>query len=771
MKEKGDLCIFVGYSTRSKGYRVYNKRTILIVESIHINFDEITEFLKASDYENSGPTPLLRMTSNHNRLELESYDHGNEPSSLKLVPNVSPQADKTDSSQQDLDFLFTYNKPITLTINVHAEENNTDQAEYAQFEPYEFIKPFSIPVQELAESSSRNVDNSNMHTFYQCHRSDYHWTKDHPLEQVRGNPSKPVQTRRQLSIDLEMCMFAHAISTAEPTNIKEAMADHAWIEAMQEELHQFDRPKVRLVAKGYAQEEGIDFEEYFAPVARLEAAKYTLEIHKKHGMDKYDSFGTPMATKPKLDADLSGTPYATVHVIKLDQLKSTSKRLTGSSDADHAGCLDTRKSTSGGIQFLGDKLVSWMSKKQDCTAMTSVEAEYMALFVSCAQVMWMRTQLKDYGFNYNKIPLYWDSRSAIAISCNPVQHSRTKYIYVYYHFIKEQVERGIIELYFVRTKYQLADMFMKALPQERFEYLVRRIVMRCLTPEELEVLKPCQGGSSKLNLPDHRFRRRCYNLIPAESYSLQDAHAQATKTYNKHQDLRIKKAQEQTTKTYATLIFKIFLKDIKIVQLILFIIDSGCTKHMTRNLKLLCNFIEKYMGTVWFGNDQFAQILGYGDLGNDLLTGNRGSDLYTISIQETSSPTPICFLGKASPTQAWLWHRRLSHLNFDTINLLSKKDIVNGLPKLKYVKDQLSSSCEQGKAKRSTFNTKIVPSSKGLLNLLHMDLCGPMRIESINVKKYILVMVDDYSRYTWTLFLRSNDETPEVLKDFLKMIQ
>ncbi|GJZ04713.1 retrovirus-related pol polyprotein from transposon TNT 1-94 [Tanacetum coccineum] len=254
-----------------------------------------------------------------------------------------------------------------------------------------------------------------------------------------------------------------------------------------------------------------------------------------------------------------------------------------------------------------------------------------------------------------------------------------------------------------------------------------------------------------------------------------------------------------------------------IVQLILFIVDSGCTKHMTGNVSLLCNFVEKYLGTVRFGNDQFAPILGYGDLvqgnitikrvyyveglnhnlfsvgqfcdadlevafrkstcfvrdlqGNDLLTGNRGSDLYTISLQETTSSTPICLLAKASPTQAWLWHRRLSHLNFDYINLLSKKDIVIGLPKLKYVKDQLCSSCEVSKAKRSSFKSKTVPSSKGRLNLLHMDLCGPMRVASINGKKYILVIVDDYSRYTWTLFLRSKDETPEVLKDFLTMIQ
>nr|GFA93778.1 putative RNA-directed DNA polymerase [Tanacetum cinerariifolium] len=135
-----------------------------------------------------------------------------------------------------------------------------------------------------------------------------------------------------------------------------------------------------------------------------------------------------------------------------------------------------------------DKLVSWMLQKKDCTAMSSAEAEYMALSASCAQVMWMRTQLKDYGFNYNKILLYCDSQSAIAISCNPVQHSRTKHIHTRYHFIKEQVENGIIELYFVRTEYQLADMFTKALPEDRFKYLVRRIGIRCLTPAELEVL-------------------------------------------------------------------------------------------------------------------------------------------------------------------------------------------------------------------------------------------------------------------------------------------
>ncbi|GJQ92715.1 retrovirus-related pol polyprotein from transposon TNT 1-94 [Tanacetum coccineum] len=108
-------------------------------------------------------------------------------------------------------------------------------------------------------------------------------------------------------------------------------------------------------------------------------------------------------------------------------------------NADHAGCKDDCKSTSGGLQFLGGKLVSWSSKKQDCTAMSTAEAEYVSLSACCAQVIWMRTQLLDYGYKYNRIPMYCDSKSAIAISCNPVQHSKTKHIDIRYHFIKEHV--------------------------------------------------------------------------------------------------------------------------------------------------------------------------------------------------------------------------------------------------------------------------------------------------------------------------------------------
>nr|GFB20457.1 retrovirus-related Pol polyprotein from transposon TNT 1-94 [Tanacetum cinerariifolium] len=254
-----------------------------------------------------------------------------------------------------------------------------------------------------------------------------------------------------------------------------------------------------------------------------------------------------------------------------------------------------------------------------------------------------------------------------------------------------------------------------------------------------------------------------------------------------------------------------------LIEIVIFIVDSGCSKHMTGNLKLLINFVEKFLGTVKFGNDPIAPILGYGDLvqgavtikrvyyveglnhnlfsvgqfcdadlevafrkstcfirdlkGNDLLPGSRGTDLYSITLQDTNSPNPICLMAKVTSSQAWLWHCRLSHLNFDTINLLSKNDIVVGLPKVKFVKDHLCSSCKLGKAKRKSFHTKLTPSSKRRLQLLHMDICGPMRVASINGKRYVLVIVDDYSRYTWTHFLRSKDETPEVLIDFLRLVQ
>nr|GEV05731.1 retrovirus-related Pol polyprotein from transposon TNT 1-94 [Tanacetum cinerariifolium] len=175
-----------------------------------------------------------------------------------------------------------------------------------------------------------------------------------------------------------------------------------------------------------------------------------------------------------------------------DILVDSGFELTGFSDVDYTGCKETFKSISGGAQFLGEKLVSWSSKKQDCMALSTAKVEYVSLSACCAQVLWMRTQLTDYGFHFNKIPIYCDLKSAIAIYCNPIQHSRTKHIAVHHHFIKEHVEKGTIRLYFVKTDYQLADLFTKALPADRFNYLVHRLGMRSLSPQELDHLAKSQ---------------------------------------------------------------------------------------------------------------------------------------------------------------------------------------------------------------------------------------------------------------------------------------
>nr|GEW79643.1 retrotransposon protein, putative, unclassified [Tanacetum cinerariifolium] len=414
-------------------------------------------------------------------------------------------------------------KFLNKTLNAFFKEEGIEHQTSTARTPEQNDIAEAIATAYVAESSSHNIGNSNVSTFNQPQVFEYRWTKDHSLEQVRGNPSRPVQTRRQLATDPKICMYVLTVSTAEPKNIKEAMADSAWIEAMQEELHQFDRlqvwelvdkqfgktviklkwlwknkkdedqtvirNKARLVAKGYAQEEGIDFEESFAPVALLEAVWIFIAYatHKSFPIYQID-VKTTFLNGPLKEKVYVAQPDGFVNPDHPEKVYRLRKALYGLKQAPKAWYDELSNFLTSKGFTKGDKLVSWMSKKQNCTAISSAEAEYVVLSTSCAQVMWIRTQLQDYGFNYNKILLYCDSQSAIAISCNLVQHSHTKHIHTRYHFIKKQVKNGIIELYFVRTEYQLEDMFIKALPEDRFKYLVRRIGMRCLTPAELEVL-------------------------------------------------------------------------------------------------------------------------------------------------------------------------------------------------------------------------------------------------------------------------------------------
>ncbi|GKE15792.1 hypothetical protein Tco_1423369 [Tanacetum coccineum] len=226
----------------------------------------------------------------------------------------------------------------------------------------------------------------------------------------------------------------------------------------------------------------------------ISQSQYAIKLLKKHGLDECVSISTLMATE-RLDADLQGTPTDQMtyrHMIGgLMYLTANCPDIAFATflcARYQARCKDDCKSTSGGVQFLGGKLMSWSSKKYDYTTMSTAEAEYVSLSACCAQVIWMRTQLLDYGYKYNWILMYYDSKSAIAISCNPAQHSKTKHIDIRYHFIKEHVEKGTVELYFVGTEYQLVGLFTKALPKERFEYLVHHIGMRCMTPTQLESL-------------------------------------------------------------------------------------------------------------------------------------------------------------------------------------------------------------------------------------------------------------------------------------------
>nr|GEY17253.1 hypothetical protein [Tanacetum cinerariifolium] len=386
-----------------------------------------------TDYDNSDPVPQL-----HN---VSSSPDAHVPSQQELDLLFSPLYDEFFNASSNLkDTQPTTNiqptsAPSTPTY-VHAEENNDNQAEEEHLPDDEFTNPFCAQAQEVAESSLHNI------------------------EQVRGNPSRPVQTRRQLATDPEMCMFALIVSTAKPKNIKKAIADSTWIKVMQEELHQFER----------LQEEGIDFEESFAPVARLEAVRIFVAYaaHKSFSIYQMDVKTT----------FLNGPLKEEVYVAQPD----------GFVDPDHLENVYRLRKALYGLKQAPRAWYDELSKILTSKGFTKAKAEYVALSASCAQVMWTRTKFQDYGFNYNKIPLYCDSHSAIAISCNPVQHSHTKHIHTRYHFIKKQVKNGIIELYFVRTKYQLADRFTKALPKDRFKYLVRRIGMRSLTPGELEVL-------------------------------------------------------------------------------------------------------------------------------------------------------------------------------------------------------------------------------------------------------------------------------------------
>ncbi|GJV90378.1 retrovirus-related pol polyprotein from transposon TNT 1-94 [Tanacetum coccineum] len=544
-----------------------------IIETIHVDFDELTAM--ASEHSSSGPA-LHEMT----------------PATISsgLVPNPPPSTPFVPPSRTDWDMLFqplfdellnpppsvdhpapevvapidevaapvpavSTGSPSSTTVDQDApspsnsqttpdtqppvipndvEEDNHDiEVAHMGNDPY-----FGIPILEVPsdQSSSSDSIHTNVPPDHQISEHNNKWTKDHPLENIIGELARPVSTRLQLHQQPLFCYYDAFLTDVEPKTYKDALTQSCWIEAMQEELNEFERlevwelvprpdkvmvitlkwiykvkldelggilkNKARLVARGYRQEEGIDFEESFALVARLEAiriflafaahmnmvvyqmdvktaflngnlreevyvsqpdgfvdkdkpnhvyklkkalyglkqapracprgifinqSKYALESLKKYDFDSCDPVDTPMVEKSKLDEDKEGKAVDPSHyrgmigtLLYLTAIKrifryprgtvnrglwypkDSSIALIAFADADHAGCQDTRRSTSGSMKFLGDRLISWSSKRQKSAVISSTEAEYIALSGCCAQILWMRSQLTDYGFGFNQ---------------------------------------------------------------------------------------------------------------------------------------------------------------------------------------------------------------------------------------------------------------------------------------------------------------------------------------------------------------------------------
>nr|GEW05177.1 hypothetical protein [Tanacetum cinerariifolium] len=584
LKAKGDIRVFVGYSKKSAAFRIYNKRTRKIHESMNVNFDEISEMASKQFSLEPGLSNLNETGKSSNpsvsqvlETSKKVLSHQNLPFRWsRLIKEHGIRHGKEEETQKQPDIKSSSPTKVIFVVSpAVASTENMNQAEMiaknAQVENDEFINIFCTPVQDKEETSSRHVDS----------------------------------TRRQLELDGEMCMFALTFDRLDVWELfdrplcKNVINMKCLWKNKRDEENTIIRNKSRLVAKGYAQKEGVDFEESFTPVARLEAeevyvnkpngfvdpyhpdkvyhlkkALYGLKqapraclviqnkarllivgysqqegidydetfapvarieairlflacaAHKDfivfqmdvktlflneflkeevyvsqppgfvskqypdyvYALDKalyglkqaprawydvllqflidnsfqkrienYDTVPTPMVEQAKLKLNLVGKQVN--HTDYRSMIRSlmyvTSSRpdimfptclwyskdsgfvLTAYSDADHAGCHLDRKT----------------------------KCKYVAVSSCCAQVLWMRTQLTDYGFFYDKVPIYYDSKSAIAISCNPVQHTRTKHIDLRYHFIKDHVEKGTIELYFVGTEYQLMDLFTKSLPE------------------------------------------------------------------------------------------------------------------------------------------------------------------------------------------------------------------------------------------------------------------------------------------------------------------
>ncbi|GKA99418.1 retrovirus-related pol polyprotein from transposon TNT 1-94 [Tanacetum coccineum] len=501
LKEKADIGIFIRYAPNRKGYRIYNKRSHQIMETYHVQFDELTKHM-APVHINTRPEPIL-MTPG----QISSW----------LVPNPVPVAPYVPPTNKDLEILFqmmfdeyfepsSVERPVppALAVQVpvvlagtpssttvgqdasstsHSPSSSEVQAPslhqgvvggptfkdnpFPQADNDPFVNMFVLePSSE--EPSSGDVCTAEPNQVIQPHDHVRKWTKDHPIDNVIGNPFPLVSTKKQLATDALWCFYHYVLSKVDHKNFKTAMTEPCWFEAMQEEIHEFDRLQAQLVAKGYRQEEGIDFEESFALVARIEAIKIVIANASSKNMTIYQI--------DVVTVFLNGELKEEVYV----------SQPKGFVDPDHPTHVYHLKKALYGLKQAPrawyDTLSRFLMENKFSKGVVDPTPDLVFAVCMCARNQATPTE------KYLEA-IKWVFRSAIALCCNNGQHSRSKHIDIRHHFIREQVENEVVKLYFVTIDYQLVDIFIKALLRERFKFLLSRLGMKSMSPETLKRLQ------------------------------------------------------------------------------------------------------------------------------------------------------------------------------------------------------------------------------------------------------------------------------------------
>ncbi|GJV08731.1 retrovirus-related pol polyprotein from transposon TNT 1-94 [Tanacetum coccineum] len=469
LQPKPDIGIFIGYALTKKAFRIYIQRTRRIIETIHVDFDELTAM--ASEHSSSGPA-LHEMTY----VTISSGLIPNPPPSTPFIPPsriaLEPTASigSPSSTTVDQDVPSPSNSQTTpetqspIILNDVEEDNHDLDVAHMNNDPY-----FGIPIPEVPSDQSSSMDTSHtivyvsqpdgfvdpdntnhvyklkkaLYGLKQASRAWYDMLSSFLLSQdfskglVDPTLFIRIEGKELLLVQIYVDDIIFVASTPELCDLFAKIMCSKFKMSMMGKISFFLGLQISQSPKGIFTNQ----------------SKYALESLDKYGFDTCDPVDTPMVEKSKLDEDKEGKAVDPSHC----------------RDADHAGCQDIRCSTYGSMQFLGDRLVIWSSKRQKSTVISSTEAEYIAMSGCCAQILCMRSQLTDYGLRFNKILM-------------------SKHIDIRFHFIKEHVKNGVIELYFVYTEYQLAGIFTKALTRERIEFLINKLGMRSFTPETLKHL-------------------------------------------------------------------------------------------------------------------------------------------------------------------------------------------------------------------------------------------------------------------------------------------